>query len=704
MKNFRISKVSLVLGGWLLAGVAPTPAQEREPTIETLLSAPFPAGLVAAPNHGKVAWVENDEGRRNVLVALSPNYEARAVTSFDADDGQDLTELSFGPGGNHILFVRGGGPNRAGEIPNPLSGPEGAEQAVYIVPANGTAPAKKLAEGASPVFSADGETVAFVKGGQIWTVPAVDPGEPEELAKIRGRAAQLRFSPDGTKLAFVSRRGDHAFIGLYTFASDTIEYLDPGLGEDGEPAWSPDGTRIAFVRVPNEKDVLPFSPRREALPWSIRVVDVASGKGRLVWRANEGRGSAFQGVVAENQIAWGAGDRIVFPWEREGWVHLYSVDASGGEATHLTPGDFEVEDVFMKPGGGHVLFSSNQGDIDRRHIWRVSVAAGPPEPVTEGTGIEWGPVETGDGGAVAYLASGARTPAHAVVRAGNAPARALTELGDFPSDALVEPEPVVFSAADGMRIHAQLFRPNGRAGERHPAVVFFHGGSRRQMLLGFHYRGYYHNAYALNQYLASRGFVVLSVNYRSGTGYGLEFREAIDYGARGASEFQDVLGAGLYLRSRNDVDPDRIGLWGGSYGGYLTALGLARASELFAAGVDVHGVHDWNVVVRNFVPSYDAESRDAFARLAFQSSPMAHMDGWRSPVLLIHGDDDRNVPFSESVDIAEALARRGVEYETLVFPDEVHGFLLHRNWLRAYEATADFLERKLMRPAPATNE
>src|SRR5712692_7352852 len=112
------------------------------------------------------------------------------------------------------------------------------------------------------------------------------------------------------------------------------------------------------------------------------------------------------------------------------------------------------------------------------------------------------------------------------------------------------------------------------------------------MVLAWHYSEYYHNAYALNQYLAGRGYVVLIVNYRSGIGYGVEFREALNYGARGASEFNDVLGAGLYLRSRADVDPRRIGLWGGSYGGYLTALGLARASDLFAAGVDLYGVHD----------------------------------------------------------------------------------------------------------------
>jgi len=215
------------------------------------------------------------------------------------------------------------------------------------------------------------------------------------------------------------------------------------------------------------------------------------------------------------------------------------------------------------------------------------------------------------------------------------------------------------------------------------------------MLLGWNYMAYYHNAYSMNQYLASKGYVVLSVNYRSGIGYGMEFREALNYGATGASEYNDVMGAGLYLRSRPDVDPARIGLWGGSYGGYLTALGLARSSDLFAAGVDMHGVHDWNLEIHHFVPAYDPEANPNVARLAFESSPLASVKTWRSPVLLIQGDDDRNVPFSENVHLAEALRKQGVYFEELVFPDEIHDFLMHKTWLAAYHAAADFLDRKL---------
>jgi dipeptidyl aminopeptidase/acylaminoacyl peptidase len=397
---------------------------------------------------------------------------------------------------------------------------------------------------------------------------------------------------------------------------------------------------------------------------------------------------------------WGQGDRIVFPWERDGWTHLYAVSAAGGDATLLTPGDFEVEHVSIAPDHASILYSSNQGDIDRRHIWRVGVSGGKPAPVTSGTGLEWSPVQTSDGKAVAILRSDVKVPGRPALVVGTAAPRDIApELipASFPASALVTPQQVIFPAGDGMLLHGQLFLPPGGAkGERHPAVVFFHGGSRRQMLLGWHYMYYYSNAYAMNQFLASRGFVVLTVNYRSGIGYGLNFREALDYGATGGSEYNDVQGAGLFLRARADVDSSRIGAWGGSYGGYLTALALSRSSDIFSAGVDMHGVHDWNLEWETFVPGWRILKDQEARRTAFLSSPMAYESTWRSPVLLIQGDDDRNVAFSQTVQLAEDLRKQGVDVEQLIFPDEVHDFLLHKNWLAAYAASFDFFSRKLV--------
>ena len=691
---------AIVLAG-LLTAINST-AQQKSFTLDQVMSSPFPDGLTAAPAGGKLAWIFNTRGARNVWVAEPSGdfagYKSRPLTNYSNDDGIEIAELSWTPDASAIVFARGGDFENGGEYPNPHSFPGGVEQKVMVVALSGGEP-RRLAEGHSPAVSPKGDSVAYVYKDQIWLVKLSGDDKPEQLIHSKDKVESLRWSPDGALLAFVSSRGDHSFIGVYDFESTTLRYLDPSVDRDLDSVWSPGGKQIAFIRIPASREAFMFGPKRTAQPWSIRVADVATGAGREVWKADEGKGSAFHAIPMDNEILWGAGERLVFPSERDGWAHLYSVSTQGGKAELLTPGDFEVEHTSLSPDRKEILFASNQNDIDRRHIWKVAVAGGQPSVVTSGAGLEWAPVMTSDGKTVAVLRSDTRMPARPALVAASGGMKDLAPQAipaDFPAASLAEPQQVIFSASDGMKIHGQVFLPaNTQDGKHHPAVIFFHGGSRRQMLLGWHYMAYYHNAYAMNQYLASRGYVVLAVNYRSGIGYGMEFREALNYGATGASEYNDVMGAGLYLRSRPDVDPQRIGLWGGSYGGYLTALGLARSSDLFAAGVDLHGVHDWNLEIHHFVPAYDPAADANVARLAFESSPLAAIKTWRSPVLLIQGDDDRNVPFSETIHLAEALRKQGVYFEQLVFPDEIHDFLMHRTWLAAYTAAADFLNRKL---------
>jgi dipeptidyl aminopeptidase/acylaminoacyl peptidase len=673
--------------------LAAAPLTQQAVTLEALLSAPFPSEIAAAPTGGRVAWVQNAKGSRNVWVAAAPDFTARQLTTYTGDDGQDITTLTWSPDGRTVLYVRGGAPNRQGEIPNPALTPDAAEQAIWAVDVAGAAP-RKLANGSAPAVSASGDVVYLVRG-QVWATNLGGTQKPAQLFTIRGQARDLRWSPDGARLAFVSSRVDHSFIGVYDRAARSLRYLDASIDLDGNPTWSPDGSRLVLTRIPATGENFMFAPRREALPWSIRIVDVPTGRGSEIWKAQSGAGSVFQGVNAGAQLQWAAGDRIVFPWERDRWLHLYAVPVSGGAATLLTPGNFEVEHVAMTADRARVVYSSNQDDPHRRHIWSVAVAGGPATALTRGNGAEWMPAPL-DTSTTAFLRSDGRRAAHAAILQ-NGQTRVLapqTVPADCPAAQLVEPESVTFAAADGMVIPGQLFVPRDiKNGEKRPAVIFFHGGSRRQMLLAWHYLSYYHNTYAMNQFLASRGYVVLSVNYRSGTGYGLEFREALNYGATGASEFNDVIGAGLYMAQRPDVDSHRIGIYGGSYGGYLTAHALARASDLFAAGVDIHGVHDWNVGIRTFMPAYDPPPETE--RRNFGASPLAYVRGWRSPVLLVHGDDDRNVSFAETVTLAEALRKQGVTFEQLVLPDEIHGFLRYDSWLQVFRAAADFFDRHL---------
>ncbi len=668
--------------------------QAQQVGLETLLSAAFPSNLTADPKGDRFAWVFNEEGKRNVWLAQS-GQEASKLTTCEQDDGQEIGALQFVPGKEALIFERGGAPNRSGELPNPQSFVEGVERAIYYFDLEGDS-ARLLVKGSDPVLRPGGAGFVYRSKGHL-NYFDLSTHASATWVKARGSLGSMRWSPDGEKLAFVSRRADHSFVGVFVPGEKQVRWLAPSLDQDGEPVWSPDGRKLAFLRQPHETGGLPFQPQREGLPWSIVIYDLEKEQAKLRWTAPEGPGSAFRTISAEQQLFWTATGHLVFPWEGDGWTHLYALPEEEGDSVCLTPGTFEVQFVSLSPDGRTLLYSSNQDDIDRQHVWSVIPGEAPAKLLSPGKGVEWSPTMNG-GGTTAMLHSTGVLPAHPVYL-DNGTLRPLapgTLSESWPADHLKAPEQVVFPAADGMRIRGQLFLPADYDPSReYPAVLFFHGGSRRQMLLGFHHRGYYHNAFSLNHYLAQQGYIVLAVNYRSGIGYGLNFREALNYGATGASEFNDVLGAGLYLQQRPDVADDRIGLWGGSYGGYLTALGLARASDLFAAGVDIHGVHDWNKVIANFRPDYREVEHPEFARMAYAASPMNDLDTWRSPVLIIHGDDDRNVPFSESVDLAEGLRKRGLYFEQLVFPDEVHGFLLHRNWLSAYRATADFFDRML---------
>jgi dipeptidyl aminopeptidase/acylaminoacyl peptidase len=689
----------IALGALVIALVSGAFAKGQGFTLEQSLSAPFASDLVASQKTGRLAWVENEQGKRNLWIATHDNsgkYVSKRLTSYNEDDGQEMYQIAWTPDGEGLIYVRGGDSEFPGRPdPNPALIPEGVSQSIWLIAATGGEP-RKLGEGYDPVVSPAGDQIAFISHGQIWTAGlGSDAGKPKPLLHTRGDLSELVWAPDAHALAFVSERTDHSFIGVYNPREKTLIYLDPSTENDAEPHWSPDSKQMAFIRVPGSPQPPP-SDHRTASPWSIRIADASTGQGHPVWKAAEGQGSAFH-EIAGDQLLWTADNFLVFPWEADGWSHLYSVPASGGKAVLLTPGQFEVEDISLTVDRKSVLFVSNQEDIDRRHIWTVAPTGDRPKALTSGTGIEVEPVQVGQ--VVATLRSDEQTPIRPALLE---PKGTLQDLApeliptDYPGAKFLKPEQVLFPAADGLQLHGQLFLPPvARDGKRHPALVFFHGGSRREMLLGFHTMQYYSNAYAMNQYLASLGYIVLSVNYRSGIGYGLDFREALHYGRGGASEYNDVLGAGNYLHGRPDVDPSKIGAWGGSYGGFLTALALARASNIFAAGVDMHGVHEWQRSA-NWRPSHDPDADAQTVKTAWESSPMAYIATWRSPVLLIQGDDDRNVPFSQTVSLARALRKQGVPFEELVFPDEIHGFLLHRHWVEAYKAEADFFQRQLM--------
>lgn len=651
-----------------------------------------------APN--REGWVANP--------TANPDGPERALWAARTAGGPafrvaELTgAAALAPDGSSLLFAKDGQIYRAKVTRvKPASSEMDRAEKAFI---------KEWGTQSTPTWSPDGNKIAFVSTRIDHSFVVVYDARTRTV-KYMSPSVDFDSSPmwsdDSRSLVFLRRPGlpfaQQAQQGTGGVGLPNGPAFQPspvtgrGRGQGAFGAQAPQGATAEGAPRPRIADVpgLQRATFRGGYTLSIMKANVATGDAQEVWH-----NKASDPIVSNVANPHLAGDYLVFTVNMGGgrggrgrgvavpapepptgpvdeWDRYYSLDLTRADPRPvlLTTTDGLIEDqtsVALSADGKTFYYCTNAKDIERRHIWAVPVSGGTPRQVTTGSGIETQPVPLPSGTLLATLSADWKMPQSLGIWNLASSSQKIvfpTSRKNFPIDAHVEPQLILTKAPDGLEIHNQLFLPKDiRPGERRPAIVFVHGGPVRQMLLGYHYMQFYHWAYGINQWLANQGYVVMSINYRSGVGYGRSFRAAPNTGSSGNAEYQDVLAGGKYLQSRPDVDPNRIGIWGLSYGGVLTSQALARNSDIFKAGVDLAGVHLWG-------SSLDPDA------VSFKSSTIGAIDGWKSPVLLVHGDDDRNVAFQQTTGLVQLLRARDVYYELIVFPDDTHESMLHSRWM-----------------------
>ena len=587
-------------------------------------------------------------------------------------------------------------------------------------------------------FSPDESRIAFSSNQSgIWNayVMPVGGGTPEPLTRSTTDSIySLGFFPHDNRLLFTRDQGGNERNHIYVRELDGLERdLTPGDGlKAGFKGWLIDGS--AFFVQTNERDPKFFDLYR---------IDAKTYERTLVYRNEQGLNVA----AISRDGRWLALDKARTTADSD--IHL--LDTSTGALKHVTPhkGNVKHESQAFDPQGKRLFFLSDEGsefaqlrtcdladgsvstyqkadwDIDFTTFswdgrWRITginedgstsiritdAATEQPLPLPALPPGQLRNVTFSKSGArLAFYVNGDRSPNNLFVV--DVKTRQLKQLThslakDIAPQDLVEGRVVRFKSFDGLAIPSIYYQPHEASpANKVPAIVFVHGGPGGQTTRGYS---------ALFQYLANQGYAVLGINNRGSSGYGKSFYAADDR-KHGREPLWDCIEAKTWLASLGHVDPERIAIMGGSYGGYMTLAAMAFRPEAFKVGVDVFGVSNWLRTLESIPPYWESFREALYAEVGdpvkdkeflMATSPLFHAKEIRQPLLVIQGKNDPRVIKPESDEIVEAVKKNGVPVEYLVFDDEGHGFSKKKNQAEAYRRTVQFLDKHLKRiPAAA---
>ena len=679
----------------LVALAAPLPAERPRGslTIERIADIKYPTSPLWSPDGQRIAFLWDAAGKQDVFV-VTPGEKPLPLTDFAVDRHlllSDIGQLGW-MSNDEVLF------GKDGQL---WSASVGSRQPPKRV--------EGLADAASFTLSPDRKQIAFLRQGQIWigSVAAKTQRKLTSLAAPLSASAPV-FSADGRWLAFTAAQTaleteDLPWNGnlVRSMANATV---DRRLGiisaQGGDVAWVPTVGNVSGVQWAAHGAIVFQEQSPDGKTREIKTAAIAALP-RTLWRDRDEKW--WSPTNRDSRLVVSPDGRMLtFVSDRTGWIHVYAMptDAtSEAQAKQLTSGDYGAGLPAWSPDGARIAYHhSVKGNQMERFISIVDVKTGAHEQVVSDRGVNLDPAFSPDGSRLVFQRTDVENsldiyvtnsrPGGKVIRLSNSMPAGLN-----PADMAV-PAPVQFpSRLDGKPVPATLMVSKTLDRSRkHPAIVWIHGSGSDQNYLGWH-PGSYRMYYSASLYLAQQGYVVITPDYRGSSGYSRDWATGVHMGL-GVSDAADVASSADYLKTLDYVDPERIGVWGLSYGGYLTLQALTRDPLLFRCGINVAGVVDWATYGAGYTTprlGTPVENPEIYR----VSAPIYHLEHLARPLLVLHGTNDRNVAFRDSLRLWDELLKLGKDFEMGVYPGEIHFFrrahILRDAWRRA----EDFFDRHL---------
>ena len=536
--------------------------------------------------------------------------------------------------------------------------------------------------------------IAFTAGDDLWIVSQEPSGNPlvQSIELFHPLAGALEWSPSGRRLLLsVLRHRAIRALSVFDLTSRTVLYE------------TPEGTVPVQGRFLDEETLLIVRSTPDAMRREVLLVEMATRAEHVLYTEADPRGIVTLGEASVSP----RGDAAVFMGTIAGYPHLLLWERGQTALTTMLSGAHEDhgeehESPSFSADGMLVAFSSSHGGpAQGRQVYLFSRVDRQCRALTEPTGTHVDPVLSPDGTRVAYLSASDRESLELYTASIPGAPRRMTHSmpGVWARSRLVPAEPVELMSLDGFRFHADLYRPSEQARSPGPALIYVHGGPMRQMRAGFHPMHAYAVFHAWNQYLLQQGYTILSVDYRGGTGYGVDFERG-NYEGPGQGDLADVIAGARYVKSLPGVDADRVGIWGLSYGGYLTLLALTKFPKEFRLGVNLAGMWTYPESsgagrVRFWERRLGGPRSPVTTRHYDEASPAHYAEHMTAPLLNLHGTADESVEFQHLDAIVRDLTRLHKRFELMYYPEESHFFHRRETWEDAFTRMEEFFAREL---------